>query len=82
MNKVFIYIIGLLIFGTILLLSGCTKQKIEERNLSKTGTDLQIYDSVDHSVNDYLQQKNTTKKQGLYDAVDSSVDQFLKKPNS
>ncbi len=78
MNKVFFYIIVFLIIVTILL-SGCTKIPKNQENTT-TKSDLEIYNAVDNSVNNFLAQKNqTNKSKNLYDAVDSSVEQFLKK---
>jgi len=75
MSKLFFYIIGLLIFGAILF-SGCTKIPKNQENTT-TKSDLEIYNAVDNSVNNFLVKKNQTNN--LYDAVDTSVEQFLKK---
>ena len=77
MNKIFFYIIGLLILGIILFFFFVQIPKNTE--IPQGANNLEIYDTVDSSVNEFLSNSSENQTQNLYDAVDASVEQFLKK---
>ncbi len=78
MKKIFLYLIGLLILGLILLLI-FTQLSINQKN-TQGKINSQIYDATDKSVNDFLSQnRSQNQTSGLYDSVDASVEQFLNK---
>ena len=72
MNKIIYYLIGILIIASILLFIFVQVPGNSESDKSN----LEIYDSVDQSVNNFLA-GNSGSQDNLYDAVDSSVEQFL-----
>lgn len=73
-KKVYFYIIGLLILGIIFFFVFTQGSKeISDKN------NLEIYDAVDASVNEFLSNGSENQTKNLYDAVDASVEQFLKK---
>ena len=78
MKKVYLYILGLLILGIILLFVFTAISKNHE--IPPVRNNLGIYTAVDNSVDNYLnktQSKNQEKN--IYDAVDASVNQSLNK---
>ena len=76
MNKIFFYIIGLLVLGVILLFIFIQTPKNPEAPQERNN--LEVYDAVDRSINDFLSQsKPENQVQNIYDAVDASVEQFL-----
>lgn len=78
MKKVFFYIIGLLILGIILFL---VFTQIPKNPQTPQGeSNLEIYDAVDDSIDNYLNQaQEENREQNIYDSVDASVEQFLNK---
>lgn len=77
MKKVYLYIIGLLILGVILLL---IFTQMPKNQITPQGgeSNLEIYDAVDSSANNLLNQpQQETQERNVYDAIDASVDQFL-----
>ena len=73
-KKIYFYIIGLLILGIIFffVFTQGPKETSDKNNL-------EIYDAVDSSVNEFLSNDSENQTQNLYDAIDASVEQFLKK---
>lgn len=78
MKKVFFTIIGLLILGIVIFLV-FTQIPRNSQTLQSKGN-LEIYDAVDTSVDNYLTQTSPEDQtKNLYDAVDASVEKFLHK---